>query len=153
VSIGLAGFTGVVVVFGRVHLDALLSLRLSVLLAAPFGAMLLSILPFVLSELSLTPDTVWLIGNLLLAAYGVTVLGIAPPSVRRLRLEHPQLFRGPAIAMSYALLSFSSLSGVVGLLTPSARVGGYVAGLFLLLCQGVFQFARILFTHPTRDAV
>jgi len=141
VSIGLAGFTGVVVVFGRVQLDALLSLRL-----------LLAILPFVLSELPIAADAVWLIGNSLLAGYGVTVLSIATPSVRRLRVGYPQIFRSPAIAMSYGLLSLSSLSGVVGLMAPSARVGGYLAGLFLLLCQGAFQFVRILFTHPAGNA-
>lgn len=50
VSLGLAGFTGVVVVLGRVERDAFLRLRLSYLLSVSFSALLLALLPFALSE-------------------------------------------------------------------------------------------------------
>ena len=148
VSLGLAGFTGVVVILGRVERDAFLRLRLSYLLSTSFGAMLLALLPFALSQFSLATHQVWLIATLLLAPCGVAIALGHAPAIRRNRREHPGVL-GPAMLVTgYGLTLASSLCGMVGLAIPSERVGAYLAGLIFLVCQSIFMFIRILFTHP-----
>ena len=148
VSLGLAGFTGVVVVLGRVERDAFLRLRLSFLLSVSFGAMLLALLPFALSELSLSTHQVWLIATLLLSPCGVAIALAHTPAMLRNRREHPGVLRPAALVANYGLSLVSSLCGVIGLAVPSERVGAYLAGLIFLVCSAVFTFIRILFTHP-----
>ncbi len=152
VSLGLAGFSGVVVILGRIQRDAFLRLRLSFLLSVSFGAMLLALLPFALAEMSLQSNQIWLIATCVLAPYGIGVCLAHTPSVRRYRQEHPGVLGVPILIAGYGLTLSSSLCGVIGLAAPSERVGAYLAGLLFLVAQGVFMFVRILFTHPSGDS-
>lgn len=148
VSLGLAGFTGVVVVLGRVERDAFLRLRLSYLLSVSFSALLLALLPFALSELSLATHQVWLTASLLLAASGVAIALGHTPAIRRNRREHPGILGPATLVTGYGLTLAASLCGVIGLAIQSERVGAYLAGLIFLVSQAIFMFIRILFTHP-----
>ncbi len=67
VSLGLAGFTGIAALLGRVSHDPLLRMRLSALLLMTFGPLLMCLLPFILTAFGLRDIRVWFVGNCVLA--------------------------------------------------------------------------------------
>lgn len=148
VSLGLAGFSGVVVILGR--RDAFLSLRLAILLATSLGAMLMALLPFALVELGLSDARIWLACDVLLAIYPVGLLAFFLPGTQRYGKENPEIFGAWVLSLGYSLPIAASVAGLLGLFQVLPRLGAFLLGLIFLVATSVFMFTRILFTHPTR---
>ena len=80
VSVALAGFSGVVTVFGRRHTgewDSADRLHLSFMLETSFAVLFLSLLPFALLAVELSPRSTWTIMSGVLAAFLAVAYGAA----------------------------------------------------------------------------
>ena len=87
VSVALAGFSGVVSVFGRRHTgdwDPADRLHLSFMLETSLAVLFLSLLPFALLSVELSPRPTWTIMSGVMAAYLVVTFGAATYRYRRL---------------------------------------------------------------------
>ncbi len=151
-ALGLAGFTGIVAVFGRRpgRLRPVEAYRLVILLSISCGAMFLALLPFALHRTGLEGETLWAVASGALAAYTVLFLGWMFSPTRRFLRDSPEIFdKGLLMFLILAhLVNFTvqllNAFGVFG--RPS--LGIYLFGLMWLLLHGFQQFARILFIRP-----
>ena len=150
VALGLAGFSGVVVVLGkppdqftRVDLG-----RLTVLLMSSLGAMFFGLLPFALSPLGFNDSTVWRISGTLLAIFATAHIGLSYSQLRRVQREAPEIYSPSAYT-----IHFSLLLGILVLQLFNVSKGGqlglslYIFGLMALLVVAALQFLRILFVR------
>ena len=151
VALGLAGFSGVVVVLGR-QPGAFTRVevgRLIVLLMSSLGAMFFALLPFALSPLGLSDSAVWRISGALLAIFATAHIGISYSELQRVRKEAPEIY-----SPSVRTIHFSLLLAIVVLQVVNVGKGGqlglslYIFGLMGLLGVAAFQFVRILFVRP-----
>jgi len=151
VALGLAGFSGVVVVLGRQpgELTRTDAGRLVILLMSGLGAMFFALLPFALSPLGISDSSVWRISGGLLAVFGVSHMGVSYSQLRRVRAEAPEIYSRGA-RTTY----FSVLLAVVVLQLLNVAKGGqpglsfYIFGLLGLLFVAALQFVRILLVRP-----
>jgi len=152
ISIGLAGFSGLVVALRRNPgpLTRVQQFRLRVLLVLTFGAMFLSLLPGLLADLRVPADRIWFdaAGAMLLFSLGFVVWLIRRG--RQIATITPEIFNW---------LLFSSLVGghVVVLLLQGCVLAGivearapgiYELGLVWYLFHAAQQFTRMLFVQP-----
>ena len=149
IAIGLAGFTGIVVVLG--HPSArwlpIQVFRVAILLALSLGAMTLAILPSALFLTGLRDSAMWRLSSALLALFSALLLLVLTPLTLRFRSQFPEIFN-TAILSSLAgghVLNVAVQAAVAGGAFERQRVGLYVLGLLWLLIHGAYQFVRILF--------
>ncbi|MEN8161396.1 MAG: hypothetical protein ABFS41_15105 [Myxococcota bacterium] len=151
-GVALAGFTGVVVVFGlrRGELMPADRFRVYNALVLSLGGSLLAILPLGLQLAAVGTETVWRLSSLALAVVVAGHLGVMIQTVRRLSIGDREVLR-PFVA--YAIFSVLVLSPVLGALNASGvlfRPQGFAhfACVFCLLFAAAVIFVRIVFVRP-----
>jgi hypothetical protein len=155
VSIGLAGFAGIVVVFGRGPgaLPPADSLRLAALVGASLGTLFLSLMPIVLNALGLSEPELWQWSSAIMVIFAVPAHVIGLLRIRRIASEMLEVVPFHLIAVGVFLLLGNLAAQVCNSVgapwLPS--FGVYLSGLILYLGFAAFQFARLLFVRPGRS--
>jgi hypothetical protein len=149
IALGLAGFTGLLVVLGRQPggFSPSEAFRLLILLVASLSALFLALIPLALHDSGLSGFVLWRVSSLIMAG---SILASAGFLVRRVR----SFQRGDSEAYSPVILVLISTgaglvfvaqilnaSGVLGSPSP----GAYSFGLLFFIAAGAVQFVRILF--------
>ena len=152
VSLGLAGFAGIVVVFGRGPgaLPPADSLRLAALVGASFGTLFLSLIPIALGFVGVPEPDLWQWSS------AIMVAGVVPAhlfGLSRLRRHWAELVEViPVYMLPFAAFAF--LANLVAQICNALGVGWvpsfgvYLFGLILYLLFAAIQFARMLFVRP-----
>ena len=153
IALGLAGFTGVIVVFGRdpkAPWHPLDSFRVVRMLSSSLGALFFSLLPEGVGATGLSAASTWRLCSLLPIGY---LLVSGRNSAREFRSLHPE-YRAqlnprflPFLGALFALVSLALAANVIGIWW----VPGYPAyyfGVLYMLGFAAFQFVRIVFVRP-----
>ena len=146
VSVALAGFSGVVSVFGRRHTgewDPADRLHLSFMLETSLAVLFLSLLPFALLLVELPPRLTWATMSSVLAAFLVVAFAAATYRYRRLsgdqRIGLGRIY-GTAMTLGDSSVIVLQLFNVF-----SAREFSlYLIGLIWLLFSCAISFVRLL---------
>jgi hypothetical protein len=151
IALGLAGFSAVLVALSGepTRWTPLDSFRISGMLTLSFGALFLSLAPFVLGFLSVSESATWRIsaGAIALFTFGASTMAFS--RFRRLSPTdrttlNPQLVYANQIVLSLvALLEVAAAGGLVG-----AVSGVFFLGLVSLLGLAAFTVVRFLFARP-----
>lgn len=155
VSIGLAGFAGIVVVFGRGPgaLPPADSLRLAALVGASLGTLFFSLTPIALNALGLSEPELWQWSSAIMVAFVVPAHLIGVLRIRRIAAEMLEVAPVHLFAIGALLL----LGNIVAQVCNSVGApwlpsfGVYLSGLIVYLGFAAFQFARLLFVRPGRS--
>jgi hypothetical protein len=153
-SIALAGFTGVVVVFGNraggwLPIDRY---RMAIILWLSIGPAFLSLLPIGFEMLGLQGPVLWRVCSLLLAGYLVGATVAIQLEFRRLDIESRSLQSNVMFAINRAVLTvvivgqFLNAAGIW--LTPGP--GALFLGLVFVLFVAAYVFARMVFIRPAQ---
>jgi hypothetical protein len=151
VALGLAGFSGVLIVLSRTSdgLGSAERFRLRSLIYASVGTMFLALLPLALFGGRWAEATVWQILGGVMTAYTAAGLMLLPPASFRLRHDFPDLFPLPLIFSQMAIHICSLLLAMSVLFRVTEHpLNAYVLGLILLLAHGAIAFVRTLFYRP-----
>jgi hypothetical protein len=152
VSLGLAGFAGIVMVFGRGRgsLPPADSLRLAALVGASFATLFLSLIPIALSAVGVPEPELWQWSS------AIMVVLVAPAHVvgmLRIRRIADEMFEvTPVYLLGIGALLL--LGNLIAQICNSLGVGSlpmfgvYLFGLILYLGFAATQFARMLFVRP-----
>jgi hypothetical protein len=153
VSLGLAGFAGIVVVLGRGPgaLPLADSFRLLILVALSLGTLFLSLIPIALSFVGVDEPELWQWSS------AIMVAGVVPAHLfglsRLLRhwaelVEVIPVYMIPFAAFAFLANLIAQVCNVLGVAwLPS--FGVYLFGLLLYLLFAAIQFARMLFVRPS----
>jgi hypothetical protein len=154
VSIGLAGFAGIVVVLGRGPgaLPAADSLRLAALVGASLGTLFLSLAPIALNALGLSEPEVWRWSSAVMVILAVPAHLFGVLRIRRIASEMFEVTPVPMLVTGAFLLSANLVAQACNAVGAPWRpsFGVYLSGLILYLGFAAFQFARLLFVRPGR---
>jgi hypothetical protein len=151
VAVGLAGFSGVVVVLGRQpgQFSRVEAGRLVVLLLSSFGALFFALMPFALFPLGLNPAAVWRTAGGLVAVFALSHLAISYAELLRVRREAPEIYNRSVAGTHFTILVVVLLLQLVGVAKGGdLALSLYIFGLLGLLAVAAFQFVRILFVRP-----
>jgi hypothetical protein len=151
IAVGLAGFSAVLVALsGDPHRwTALDSFRIKGMLSLSFGALFLSLVPFVLAFLSFAEATRWRASLGLLSLFSVVGVVITFGQFRRLSTPeraalHPPLVYANEVSLSLlALLEVAAALGLIG-----CAPGIFFLGVVALLALSAFTIVRFLFARP-----
>lgn len=149
IALGLAGFTGVLVVLGRQpgRLSPAGAFRLTVLLIGSLSALFLALIPLALHDSGLSGSVLWRVSSLVMAGSILATGGLLVRPVRRFRRGESESYNPTILVLitTGAVLVFIAqmvnASGVLGGPSP----GAYSFGLLFFLAVGAVQFVRILF--------
>ncbi len=141
----LAGFSGVVVVFGSRSQDGWHPgdrLRLSFLLESSFTAGALSLIALILLSLAADPQLAWMVASLLWAAGMTFSLATSSKRLRNARREHPDTDD----RANRAMLAACSVLIVIELVNAASwrSFGPLLAGLVMNLFGACTQFGRLI---------
>ncbi len=146
VSVALAGFSGVVTVFGRRRTgewDPADRLHLSFMLETSLAALFLSILPFALLAAEVSPRSTWTVMSGVMAAFLVVADGAAIYRYRRLssdqRMELGRIY-GIAMTLGDSSVVVLQLFNVFS----AQEFFPYLIGLMWLLFGCALSFVRLL---------
>jgi hypothetical protein len=153
-GIGLAGFSGIVLVLSRGASEPtpLERDRLGIMLGASLGATFLALFPYILSAFAMSDAIAARLGNAVMAVYGAFFTRYHVQATLAMRASAPELVRplpfGSVVAghTTNILLQLGALFGWL----PAAPI--YLLGLTWLLFHGAYQFKRILFIRPRQAA-
>ncbi len=155
IALGLAGFTGVIVVFGRdpnAPWQGVDAYRVARMLSASLGGLFFSLLPEGLLATGLAPPLAWRACSALLLVYLLLAGRTAALAARALEPEQRAY-----LDVRY-LRAVPALLGAVGVVLALNALGvwwspGYPAyyfGVLAVLAFAAFQFVRIVFVRPGR---
>jgi hypothetical protein len=152
VSLGLAGFAGIIVVFGRGPgvFPPADSLRLAALVGASLGTLFLSLIPVALSAVGVPEPELWQWSSAIMVALIVPGHVIGALHIRRIAAEMFEvtpvylLGIGACLLLGNLIAQICNTLGVAWL--PS--FGVYLFGLIGYLAFAATQFARMLFVRP-----
>jgi len=152
ISLGLAGFAGIVVVFGRGPgaLPPADSLRLVALVGASFGTLFLSLIPIALGFVGVAEPELWQWSSAIMVALIVPGHVIGALHIRRIAAEMFEvtpvylLGIGACLLLSNLIAQICNCLGVASL----PNFGVYLFGLIVYLGFAATQFARMLFVRP-----
>lgn len=152
IGIALAGFSGLVVVLRKNSgpLNEIEKFRMSVLLAAAFGAMFFALLPDVLQHLGFTDDTLWRMSSAFLVVFSIAFVIGWVLSSRRFFSVAREIFSVPAFSLmtlGHLINLILQLSATLGM-WGDRSAGVYLLGLIWLLAHASQQFVRMLFIQP-----
>lgn len=152
VSIGLAGFAGIVMVFGRGpgELPAADSFRLLALVGCSLGTLFLSLVPIALNGVGLPEPELWQWSSAILLAVAIPAHVFAFARWRRDAAEILEVVPIPLLpigACAFLLNFVAQICNALGVGWPP-RFGVYLLGLLLYLLFAAIQFARMLFVRP-----
>lgn len=155
ISLGLAGFAGVVVSFDKINADLsrVDAFRLMVLLSMSMGALILSLFPFGLHNLGLDKTQVWKISSIFSSLFSIGFVLWFGLAVKRIRAIAPEIFNTSSTLFYYLghiINAWLQTSNVFGVWQVSPQ-GIYVFGLIWLLLIGLLQFWRMLFVQRHSD--
>jgi hypothetical protein len=148
VAIGLAGFSGVMIVLTRTGggFNPPERFRLQVLMYSSVGPIFLALIPFAVLDSDWSQETSWRVLGFVVAAYGFVGLVSFPPTSFRLRREYPEIFPLQLIVTQVVLhVAIVALALVLGLGMTGHALAVYTAVLILLLLHGAIAFIRLLF--------
>ena len=152
VSLGLAGFAGIVVLFGRGPgaLPPADSLRLALLVGASLGTLFLSLIPIALSFVGVAEPELWQWSSAIMVAVAVPAHLFGLSHVRRNAAELFEVV--PFYLIAIAAVAFlanliAQICNALGVGWPPS-FGVYLFGLLLYLLFAAVQFARMLFVRP-----
>lgn len=152
VSIGLAGFSGIVVAFihRKGQMSALDRLRLGVLLVAAFAAVILVLVPFALHHLGIDGDPLWSTASVVMSLLMSMQIAAMLVLIRRFYRSHHEIFNvwviGPVITTYIGMILLQIMNTSGAFWHPS--LGVYYIGLLWLVTHAAIQFTRILFVRP-----
>ena len=151
IALGLAGFSGVVVVLGRQPgaFSRVEAGRLVLLLVSSIGAMFLALLPLSLAPLELSDSLLWRVSAGTFTAFCLGYGLIGRSRVRIVRAHAPEIYSLAVSVFNYATVGTAVILQVVVLARPAdLGPGFYVLGLLGLLLTATVQFVRMLFVRP-----
>ena len=151
IALGLAGFSGVVVVLGRQPgaFSRVEAGRLVLLLVSSIGAMFLALLPLSLAPLELSDSLLWRVSAGTFTGFCVGYGLIGRSRVRIVRADAPEVYSSAVSVFNYATVGTAVILQLVVLARPTdLGPGFYVLGLLSLLLTATVQFVRMLFVRP-----
>lgn len=152
ISIGLAGFSGLVVALRKTTgpLTDVQKFRLRILFGNAFGAMFLSLLPFLLLSFRVPESRIWFDSSAAMLSYSLIFVTWTVSAGRRIARVVPEIFNW--------FIFYSRIGGHVIIVTLQAAVmigfiegrapGAFIVGLIWFLMDAAFQFVRMLFILP-----
>lgn len=151
-ALGLAGFTGIGVLFTHRpgELTPLEKYRLGLLFSSSFGAMFLALLPLWLHLVDLEASALWRIASAVMFGFAVGGVALFLRPTRRFLREAPEIFNHwllAAITAGHVFNGFLQLLNALGLFDAGSPAV-YTSGLLWMLAHSSLQFARILFIRP-----
>ena len=153
IALGLAGFSGVVVVLGRQPgtFSSVEAGRLVLLLASSIGAMFLALLPLSLAPLGLSESVLWRTSAGTFVAFCLGYGWIGNSRVKIVRAHAPEIYSFAVSVFNYSTVGTAVALQLVVLARPEdLGPGFYVLGLLGLLLTATVQFVRMLFVRPQR---
>jgi len=152
VSIGLAGFAGIVMVFGRGPgaLPAADSFRLLALVGCSLGTLFLSLIPIALNAVGVPDPGLWQWSSAILIA---VVIPAHLFIMMRFRRDAAEIFEVlpiyvlPVGATAFVANFVAQICNALGV-GWSPSFGVYLFGFLLYLLFAALQFARMLFVRP-----
>jgi hypothetical protein len=152
VSLGLAGFAGIVVVFGRGpgELAPADSFRLLALVGCSLGTLFLSLIPIALGFVGVPEPALWQWSSAMLIAVAVPAHLFAFSRIRRdaaAIFEVVPVYLLPFGAFLFLANFVAQICNALGV-GWSPSFGVYLFGLLLYLGFAAVQFARMLFVRP-----
>ncbi|MEE8078091.1 MAG: hypothetical protein V3T18_03770 [Pseudomonadales bacterium] len=152
IGVALAGFSGLVVVLRKKTgpLNEIERYRMSVLLAAAFGAMFLALLPGAMRHLGMADELIWRASSALLTAFTVVFVLSWVLSSRRFFTVAREIFNVWAfslMAVGHLINAGLQLSVVLGFWGDGSS-GVFLLGLIWLLAHASQQFVRMLLIQP-----
>ena len=152
VSLGLAGFAGIVVVFGRGPgpLPPADSLRLAALVGASLGTLFLSLIPIALNAVGVPEPELWRWGSAIMVALIVPGHVIGMLRIRSIAAEMFEVTPVYLIGIGGCLLLGNLIAQISNFLGAASlpSFGVYLFGLIVYLAFAATQFARMLFVRP-----
>jgi hypothetical protein len=149
IALGLAGFTGVLVVLGRQpgRLSPTGAFRLIVLLVGSLSALFLALIPLVLHDSGLSGFVLWRVSSLVMAGSILSSVGFLVPRIRAFQRGESEAYNPSilvVISTGAVLVFVAQILNASGVLWSPGQ-GAYSLGLLFFLAAGVVQFVRILF--------
>ena len=152
VSLGLAGFAGIVVVFGRGpgELAPADSFRLLALVGCSLGTLFLSLIPIALGFVGVPEPALWQWSSAMLIAAGVPAHLFAFARIRRDAAAILEVVPVRLLPVGAFLFLANLIAQICNALSVgwSPNFGVYLFGLLLYLGFAAVQFARMLFVRP-----
>jgi len=153
VSLGLAGFAGIVVVFGRGRgvLAPADSFRLLALVGCSLGTLFLSLISIALRAVGVPEPGLWQWSSAMLLALAVPAHLFAFARLRRDAAEILEVVPIRLVPLGAFAFLFNFVAQICNALGVgwSPNFGVYLFGLLLYLLFAALQFARMLFVRPT----
>lgn len=149
VGVTVAGFSGLVVAFGRrsgEDIPPIQVFRLLTLAESTAWVLLLALLPFLLHHLSVAPETIWrALGGFMAVGYLFNVALSARRAARLSEDDKRQVSR-VSTAFTYAIsgLAVIALALAAAGAFPERELGVYLVGLTGILSVAVIMFLRII---------
>jgi hypothetical protein len=148
VAIGLAGFSGILIVLTRPDggFNPPERFRLRVLVFSSMGALFLAMIPFAVLDSDWSDHTSWQILGALVLIYTLYGLVSLPRISFELRRQYPDIF-----PLRLILTQVATHLGTLGLALPlcfgtsSNQQNLYTGALILILVHGAIAFVRLLF--------
>ena len=152
VSLGLAGFAGIIIVFGRGpgSLPPADSLRLAALVAASLGTLFFSLIPIALGFLGVSEPDLWGWSSAIMVVAVVPAHVVGVLRMRQIREEILEVAPIRLLVLAALLLAANLVAQVCNSLGVGSLplFGVYLSGLILYLGFAAIQFARMLFVRP-----
>jgi hypothetical protein len=152
VSLGLAGFAGIVVVFGRGSgvLPPADSLRLAALVGASLGTLFLSLIPIALGFVGVPERDLWRWSSAIMIFVALPAHAFGLLRIRRFAAEIFEVTPIYLIAIGFSALLANLVAQTCNVLGIGSlpSFGVYLFGLLLYLLFAAIQFARMLFVRP-----
>jgi hypothetical protein len=151
-AIGVAGFSGIAVVFKRKPgpLSDAEVYRVALLFANATAAMFISLITFPLHLIFNDAANVWRVGSAITALFSALFVNWMLRHAFRLYRRVPQLFNlyfMSSMASGHVLNAMLQLGNVFGLFGRRSSAI-FIVGMLWLLLHSTFQFGRILFVQP-----
>lgn len=152
ISIGLAGFSGLIVAFRKSPgpLTDVQKFRLRILFANAFGAMFLSLLPDLLMSFGVPGSRIWFDSSAALLGCSVIFIAWFVVAGHRIAKIAPEIFNWIIFySMTSGHIIVVMLQGAVMIGFIQGRApGAFTVGLIWYLVHATFQFVRMLFILP-----
>jgi len=152
VSLGLAGFAGIVMVFGRGPgvLPPADTLRLAALVAASLGTLFLSLISIALGFVGVPEPELWQWSSALMVIVFVPAHVVGMLRIRRIATEMFEVTPVYLLVVGAFLFVGNLIAQVCNFLGVGSLpiFGVYLLGLILYLGFAAIQFARMLFVRP-----
>ncbi|MDX1402994.1 MAG: hypothetical protein R3192_00575 [Woeseiaceae bacterium] len=152
ISIGLAGFSGLIVALRKSPgpLTEVQKFRLKVLFGNAFGAMFLSLLPYLLSALHVPNARIWFDASAAMLGFSLIFGSWIVVAGRRIARVVPEIFNWTifyTLTGGHVVVVILQAAIMTGFIDERAP-GVYAIGLTWYLMHATYQFSRMLFILP-----